>query len=167
MILSSSFSRNFQSCLGSNPAAYRHNTFSKIWAVPWIADNCAFPKIFGRLNFPYQAFAFPEIVPSGKITVGFTVTLVALWILFISWARSWYFSTFSASVVRIFWSAWHSNDGKCLFLCVFEYYSNIGRLCFSHLSDKIVISQVILTSLLFSTACKRWWSYHLSIHCNS
>ena len=80
IILSSSFSGNSQSFLSGNPAAYIHNTFSKIWAVP---DNCAFPKIFGRLNLPYQAFAFPEIVPSGKITVGFTVTLVALWIPFI------------------------------------------------------------------------------------
>ena len=85
IILSSSFSGNSQSFLSGNPSAYRHNTFSKIWAVP---DNCAFPKIFGRLNLPYQVFAFPEIVPSGKITVGFTVTLVTLWIPFISLARS-------------------------------------------------------------------------------
>ena len=45
-----------------------------------MAANCAFPKIFGRLNLPYQAFAFPEIVSSVPITMGFTVTLVALWI---------------------------------------------------------------------------------------
>ena len=31
IILSSSFSENFQSFLSGNPAAYRHNTFSKIW----------------------------------------------------------------------------------------------------------------------------------------
>ena len=59
-----------------------------IWAVPRMADNCAFPKIFGRLNLPYQAFAFPEIVPSEPMMMGFIVTLVALWFLLISWARS-------------------------------------------------------------------------------
>ena len=31
IILSSSFSENSQSFLSGNPAAYRHNTFSKIW----------------------------------------------------------------------------------------------------------------------------------------
>ena len=90
-----------QSCLSSNPAAYRHNTFRKIWAVPRMAGNCAFPKIFGRLNLPYQAFAFPEIVSSVPITMGFIVALVALGIFFISCARCLYFSTFLSSVVRI------------------------------------------------------------------
>ena len=26
---------------------------NKIWAVPRMADNCALPKISGRLNLPY------------------------------------------------------------------------------------------------------------------
>ena len=39
----------------------------------------------GRVNLPYQAFAFFKIVPSTPITMVFTitVTLVALWILLI------------------------------------------------------------------------------------
>ena len=41
----------------------------------WMADNCGLPKISGRLNLPYQAFAFPEIVPSAPITMDITVTL--------------------------------------------------------------------------------------------
>ena len=49
-----------------------------------MADNCLLPKIPGRLNLPYQAFAFTEIVPSAPNTMGITVTLVALWILLIS-----------------------------------------------------------------------------------
>ena len=51
-------------------------------------DNCALPKIYGKLNLPYQAFAFPEIVPSASIRMGITVTLLALWILLISRSRS-------------------------------------------------------------------------------
>ena len=121
------FSRNSQLCLRSNPAAYRHNTYRKIWAVPRMASNCAFPKIFGSLNLPYQAFAFPEIVPSEPITMGFIVTLVALWFLLISWARSWYLSTFSCSVVRIL-VRWHRFVDMCPLLCVFVYYSNIGAI---------------------------------------
>ena len=49
-----------------------------------MADNCALPKISGRLNLLYQAFAFTEIVPSAPNKMGITVTLVALWILLIS-----------------------------------------------------------------------------------
>ena len=49
-----------------------------------MADNFALPKISGTFNLPFQAFAFPEIVPSAAITMGITVTLVALWILLIS-----------------------------------------------------------------------------------
>ena len=117
-----------QSCLSSNPATYRHNTFSKIWAVPRMAGNCAFPKIFGRLNLPYQAFAFPEIVPSVPITMGFTVTLVPLWIFLISCASCFYFSTFFSSVVRIL-VRWHSTAiSISVHSCVFECYSNIGAI---------------------------------------
>ena len=50
-----------------------------------MADNCALLKMSGRVNLPYQAFAFFKIVPSTPITMVFTitVTLVALWILLI------------------------------------------------------------------------------------
>ena len=51
-------------------------------------------KISGRLNLPYQAFAFAEIVPSASNTNSITVTRVALWIRLISRARCLYFSTF-------------------------------------------------------------------------
>ena len=44
----------------------RHNNFRKIWAAPRMADNCALPKISGRLNLPYQAFALPEIVSQSQ-----------------------------------------------------------------------------------------------------
>ena len=50
----------------------------KIWAVPRMADNCALPKICGKLNLPYQAFAFPEIVPSASFRMGITVNIVTL-----------------------------------------------------------------------------------------
>ena len=49
-----------------------------------MADNCALPKISGRLNVPYQAFAFTEMVLSAPNTMGINVTLVPLWILLIS-----------------------------------------------------------------------------------
>ena len=49
----------------------------------------------------------------------YTVTLVALWILLISRARSWYLSDFSSSVVRmLFLVRWHCNVDKCSFPCV-------------------------------------------------
>ena len=67
-----------------------------------MADNCALPKMAGRLNFPYQAIAFFEIVSSTLIKKGITATLKTLWRLLISRAGSWYFFTFSTSVIRIF-----------------------------------------------------------------
>ena len=58
-------------------------------------------KISGRISLPYQTlFAFLEIIASPPITMGVSVILLALWILLISRARSWCFSTFSSSVVR-------------------------------------------------------------------
>ena len=46
-----------------------------------LADNCPLPKASGTLNLSNHAFVFFEVVPSTPITVGITVTLVALWIL--------------------------------------------------------------------------------------
>ena len=53
-----------------------------------MADNCALPKMAGRLNFPYQAIAFLEIASSRLIKKGITVTLKTLWRLLISRAGS-------------------------------------------------------------------------------
>ena len=145
--------------LSSNPAAETHDTFLKIWAVPRMADNCALPKISGRLNLPFPAFVYPEIVRSAPVTMGNTVTLLALRILLISRARFWYFSY---PVVRIFWSAGAAMPiiiHSCVSLCTTVIS---GRFCFIRLSVKIVMSQVILTSL-FSATGKGWWSYHLSL----
>ena len=113
-----------------------------IWAVPSMADNCALPKISASLNLPYQAFPFPEIVPSAPITMGITFTLVVLLILLISRAWCLYFSIFSSSLVRTFWSA-----GTAMSIIVYSCVSLrttviTGRLCLSRLSVKIVISQV-------------------------
>ena len=42
-----------------------------------MADNCALPKISGRLNLPYEAaFAFPKTVTSAPIMIGITVALL-------------------------------------------------------------------------------------------
>ena len=56
------------------------------------------------LNLAYTAWALFVIVPSAPFTICIIVTFVALWIILISSARSWYLSTFF-SVVRILWSA--------------------------------------------------------------
>ena len=113
----------------------RDNTFRKICAVPRMADNCALLKICGKLNLPYQAFAFSEIVPSASFRMGITVTLVPLWILLISRSRSWYLSTFSSQVVsRISWSAGTAMSiivHSCVSLCTTVIS---GRLRFSRLS---------------------------------
>ena len=94
-----------------------------------------FPKICGKLNLPYQAFAFPEINPSASFRMGITVTLVPLWILLISRSKSWYLSTFSSQVVsRIFWSAGTAMSiivHSCVSLCTTVIS---GRLRFSRLS---------------------------------
>ena len=61
-----------------------------MWAVPRMADNWTLPKMSGRLNLPYQSFAFLEIVPGAPMTMGITATFVAPWTLLSSSARSWY-----------------------------------------------------------------------------
>ena len=85
----------------------------------------------------------------------YTVTLVALWILLISRARSWYLSDFSSSVVRmLFLVRWHCNVDKCSFPCVLWCSTVSGisdRLCFSRLFVKTVIYRVILTGLFYAT----------------
>ena len=105
-----------------------------------MADNCALPKICGKLNLPYQAFAFSEIVPSASFRMGITVTLVPLWILLISRSRSWYLSTFSSQVVsRISWSAGTALSiivNSCVSLCTTVIS---GRLRFSRLSMYLII----------------------------
>ena len=40
-----------------------------------MADNCKLPKISGRLNLPYQAFAFPKIVPSAPIKIDMLIAM--------------------------------------------------------------------------------------------
>ena len=128
-----------------------------------MADNCVLPTMSGMSNFPCQDMAFLETVPSVPITIGITVTLDALWILLISNARSWYLSTFSSSVLMIFWSA-----GTAMLISVhscvsFRIRVISGRLWFSFLSVQTVMSQVMRTSLFFATV-KGWWLYHLSVH---
>ena len=46
-----------------------------------MADNCALPKISGRLNLPFQAFAFPEIVPSAPIMMGIIIIIIIIIII--------------------------------------------------------------------------------------
>lgn len=125
----------------------------------------AFPKMSGRLNIPYQAYAFFEIAQSAPVTTGINFTLVALWILLVSRARSWYLSSVSTSVASILWCAGSAmsirvHSSVSLHTTVISY-----RLYFSRLSVTKVISQVILTSL-FSESGKGWRLYHLSEHSN-
>ena len=96
---------------------------------------------FQKCNLQYQAFAFFEIVPSAQIMMVVASTLVALWILLISSARSRYLSTFSYSVVRIFWYV-GTAISRSVHSCVPLRTIVIPvRLCFSGLSVvKIVIS---------------------------
>jgi len=46
-----------------------------------MADDWALPRNSGKLNIPYQTFAFSETVPSAPITMGITSTFGALQIL--------------------------------------------------------------------------------------
>ena len=70
-----------------------------------MADDCVLPTMSGISNFLSQDLAFLETIPSVPITIGITVTLDALWILLISSAISWCLSTFSSSILMMFWSA--------------------------------------------------------------
>lgn len=127
--------------------------------------HSALPKMSGILNLPYKAYAFLEIVQSAPITMGFNFTLVALWILLVSRARSSYLSSVSSSVASILWCASLAfsisvHPSVSLHTTVIS-----DRLFFSRLSVKEVVSQVILTSL-FSASGKGWWLFALSVHSN-
>ena len=131
-----------------------------------MADNCALPKMAGRLNFPYQAIAFFEIVSSTLIKKGITATLKTLWHLLISRAGSWYFFTFSTSVVRIFsfpGTAMSISVHSCKY--VFMYNSRIWTIVLQLLVHK---DSHIPSYPHFSILCnwQGWWSYHLLVHCN-
>ena len=99
---------------------------------------------------PIPGLAFFEIVPSASITMAMTVFFVVLWILLTSSARSWYLSTFSSSLQRIL-VLWQNYVDKCPFVGVLNTKVISSWLCFSRFSVKMVISQVILTSLFFAT----------------
>lgn len=99
---------------------------------------------------PIPGLAFFEIVPSASITMAVTVFFVVLWILLTSSARSWYLSTFSSSLQRIL-VLWQNYVDKCPFVGVLNTKVISSWLCFSRFSVKMVISQVILTSLFFAT----------------
>ena len=131
-----------------------------------MADNCALPKMASRLNFPYQAMAFFEIVSSTLIKKGITATLKTLWRLLISRAGSWYFFTFSTSVVRIFsfpGTAMSISVHSCNY--VFMYNSRIWTIVLQLLVRK---DSHIPSYPHFSILCnwQGWWSYHLLVHCN-
>ena len=94
--------------------------------------------------------AFFEIVRSASITMAMTVFFVFLWILLTSSAKSWYLSTFSSSLQRIL-VRWQNYVDKCPLVGVLHTTVISSRLCFSSFSVKMVISQVILTSLFSAT----------------
>lgn len=99
--------------------------------------HSALPKMSGKLNLPYKAYAFLEIVQSAPITMGFNFTLVALWILLFSRARSWYLSSVSSSVASILWCAslaFSISVHPCQ--CVFAYYGNIWSIVLQPLVRK-------------------------------
>ena len=131
-------SRLFLGLLSHDSAASR-----KMWAVPRMANNCARPKLSGRLNLPYQAFFI--LGDSVPITMGSTVTFVTMDSFTF---ESWYLSTFSPSVVRIFWSTWPSYVNVCHFCVALCTTVISGQLCISSLSVKTLLSQIILLSLL-------------------
>ena len=117
-------SRLFLGLLSHDSAASR-----KMWAVPRMANNCARPKLSGRLNLPYQAFFI--LGDSVPITMGSTVTFVTMDSFTF---ESWYLSTFSPSVVRIFWSTWPSYVNVCHFCVALCTTVISGQLCISSLS---------------------------------
>ena len=86
------------------PVAQRHSTFDNRWALPRMADNCTLPRRSGTSRFPNQVLAPFVMLPRAPITIGIIMTVKAPWIVVISNA-SWYFSTFSFSVLVMFWSA--------------------------------------------------------------
>ena len=106
-------------------------------SAPGIADNCALPKKSGRLNFPYQAFAFLETVPSAPMTMGINITFGAR-------SVNYFNITFPGDLLLSSWDilvSWHSYVKKCPFLCVFVHYSNIWlTACFGLLAECVLDS---------------------------
>ena len=67
-------------------------------ALSWISElfqewptNCVLPTMSGMCNFPCQGLALLETVPRPPITIGITVTLDALWILFYYYYYYYYY----------------------------------------------------------------------------
>ena len=134
------------------PTAQRYNTWRNRWAFPRMADNCTLPMISGTPSLSYKVLALFDMLPRAPITIDITVTFEVPWILLISNARSWYFSTFSSSVLMMFWSAGTAMSIRvhfCVSLCT-RVIS--GRLCFN---TCLCRSQVTRTSP-FSATGKGW-----------
>ena len=90
------------------------------------------PRKSGTSSLPDQVFEPFDVLPRAPITIGIVVTFEAPWIILISNASSWYFSTFSSSVLMMLWSASTAMSISahfCVSLCT-RIIS--GRLCFSH-----------------------------------
>ena len=118
-------------CVSATP----HNR----WAVLRLADNCTFPMQSGTPILRYQVFAHFDMLPRAPITISTRVTFGAPWLLQISNVCSWYFSTFSSSVlVMHFWSA-----GTAMPITV--------HLCVS-LCTRIISGRLYFSTLLVSWA---------------
>ena len=131
-------SRLFLGLLSHDSASFR-----EMWAVPRMANNWARPKPSGTLNLPYQAFFI--LGDSSPITKGSTVTFVTMDSFTF---ESWYLSTLSPSVVRIFWCTWPSYVNVCHFCVALCTTVISGQLCISRLSVKTLLSQIIVLSPL-------------------
>ena len=85
-----------------------------------MADNCTLPRRSGTSSLPNQVFAPSVMLPRAPFTIRIIMTFEARWIVVISNASSWYFSTFSFSVLVMFWSA-GTTMSLSVHLCVSLY----------------------------------------------
>ena len=146
------------------PTAQRYNTLRNRWAFPRMADNCTLPMISGTPSLSYKVLALFDMLPRAPITIGITVTFEVPWILLISNAISWYFSTFSSSVLMMFWSAGTAMSIRvhfCVSLCTRVI---TGRLCFNTCLCRKSCPRWLVLLHFLQLVRVEWWSYHLSVH---
>ena len=130
--------------VSTTPSVQRHNTLRNRWPVPRMADNYT-PMNSGTPSWSCQILALFDMLPRAPITIGLTVTFEAPWIPLISIA-TWYFSTFSSSVLMMFWSAGTAMSIRVHFresLCTRVISA---RLCFTTLS-KVTLTSPFSTTL--------------------
>ena len=123
------------------PLAQKYNTSLRKYAVPSIANVCALPMMTGIPRSFCHALASLHINANAPKTI--TMTLNLMYALYLN-ISSWYLSTFSFCVFKMFWSAGTAISIKIHSMSSFSKSVMSGLFCFSFSS----MSHVLLLHFL-------------------